>query len=146
MNDEFTVLDLSALRLALTSLQDGLEVVEDQAWFNQQPAKVQNTLIAGVIHCFELGYDLSFKMLRRQLELEAASPDEFDAGNFRDVLRAGAEKGLVGNVEDWFAYRRMRNITSHTYDHGKALQVYQGTLKFISDARALLAALEQRNG
>lgn len=146
MDNEFTLLDLSALRQALASLQDGLEVVEDQAWFNQQSAKVQNTLIAGVIQNFEFVYEVSFKMLRRQLELEAASPDEFDAGNFRDVLRAGAEKGLVGNVEDWFTYRRMRNITSHTYDHSKAMQVYQGTLKFISDARALLAALEQRNG
>ena len=142
MKNESTRLDLSALRQTLASLQDGLEVVEDQSWFKQQPAKVQNTLIAGVIQNFEFVYEVSFKMLRRQLELEAASPDEFDAGNFRDVLRAGAEKGLVGNVENWFTYRQMH----HTYDHGKAMQVYQGTLKFISDARALLAALEQRNG
>ena len=55
MDNESTLLDLSALRQALASLQDGLEVVEDQAWFNQQPANVQNTLTAGVIHCFELG-------------------------------------------------------------------------------------------
>ena len=75
MKNESTRLDLSALRQTLASLQDGLEVVGDQAWFNQQPAKVQNTLIAGVIQNFAFVYDVSFKMLRRQLELEAASPD-----------------------------------------------------------------------
>ena len=40
----------------------------------------------------------------------------------------------------------MRNTTAHTYDQKKAQQVYQGTLLFIDDARALLANLEARNG
>jgi hypothetical protein len=39
----------------------------------------------------------------------------------------------------------MRNITAHTYDHEKAQQVYQDTLIFIGDARALLRKLEARN-
>ena len=61
------------------------------------------------------------------------------------MLRVAAEKGLIADVEAWFRYRKMRNITAHTYDHDKALQVYQGTLLFITDARALLAQLEARN-
>ena len=47
-------LDLSALRGAVSSLEDGLEVVSNSEWFNQQSDKVQNTLIAGVIQNFEL--------------------------------------------------------------------------------------------
>lgn len=144
MNDP--KLDLTALQRSLSSLEESLEVVSDTEWFNDQAPKVQNTLIAGVIQNFEFVYEVGFKMLRRQLELEAASPDEVDQGSFRDLLRLAAEKGLIRDVEAWFGYRRMRNITAHTYDHDKARQVYQGTLLFISDARALLTSLEARNG
>ena len=138
-------LDLTALRSALSSLEDGLDVVRDTAWFNQQSSKVQNTLIAGVIQNFEFVYEVGYKMLRRQIELEAASPADVDEGNFRDVLRLAGEKGLVADVEAWFRYRQMRNITAQTYDHEKAQKVYQGTLVFIDDAQALLASLEARN-
>ena len=106
---------------------------------------MQNILIAGVIQNFEFVYELGFKMIKRQLEAEAASPTEVDESNFRDVLRMAGEKGLIADVEAWFDYRRMRGITSHTYNKEKARQVYQGTLKFIDDARALLAKLEARN-
>jgi nucleotidyltransferase substrate binding protein (TIGR01987 family) len=138
-------LDLSALRHAIRSLEDGLEVVNDSHWFHLQSQKVQNTLIAGVIQNFEFVYEISFKMIKRQIEAESSSPSEVDESNFRDVLRVAAEKGLIGNVEAWFTYRKMRNITAHTYDHEKAQQVYQGTLLFINDARALLQKLEIRN-
>lgn len=140
-----TRLDLSALRDAVGSLEDGLEVVSDTGWFNAQNTKVQNTLIAGVIQNFEFVYEISIKMIKRQIEAESASPTEVDETNFREVLRAAAEKGLVADVEAWFKYRKMRNITAHTYDHEKAQQVYQDTLIFIGDARALLHKLEVRN-
>ena len=140
-----TKLDLDALRRAVASLEDGLEVVSNADWFKQQSSKVQNTLIAGVIQNFEFVYEVGFKMLRRQIELESASPADVDESNFRDVLRVAGEKGLIADVEAWFRYRQMRNITAHTYDHEKAQKVYEGTLVFIDDARALLASLEARN-
>ena len=115
-------------------------------WFNQQSSNVQNTLIAGVIQNFEFVYELSMKMIRRQLELDSDSPNEVDETNFRDVLRIAAEKGLIADVEAWFFYRKMRNVSAHTYDRAKAQKVYQDTLTFINDARSLLARLEARNG
>lgn len=138
-------LDLQALKDAVASLGDGLEVVSDPAWFNQQSDKVRNTLISGVIKNFEFVYEIGIKMVRRQIELESASPTEVDESNFREVLRVAGEKGLIADVEAWFKYRKMRNITAHTYDHDKAQQVYLDTLQFIGDARALLQALEARN-
>lgn len=135
-------LDLTPLRQALASLEDGLDVVRDAAWFNQQNDKVRHTLIAGVIQNFEFVYEISTKMLRRRLEMDALSPSEIDFANFRDVLRIAAEKGLISDVPAWFAYRQMRNIAAHTYDHQKAQQVYEGTQAFMLDARHLLARLE----
>lgn len=140
------VLDLTALRSAITSLDDGLAVVSDAAWFNGQDAKVRNTLVAGVIQNFEFVYEISMKMLRRQLELEADSPIDVDQASFRELLRIAAEKGLIDDVEAWFGFRQMRNITAHTYDHAKAQQVYAATQGFLTHARDLLARLEARHG
>jgi len=138
-------LDISSLRGAVGSLEDGLEVVSDAQWFRTQSAKVQNTLIAGVIQNFEFVYEISFKMMKRQIEAESASPNEVDETNFREVLRVAAERGLMTDVEASFKYRKVRNITAHTYDHEKAQQAYQDTLGFIGDAQALLHKLEARN-
>ncbi|MEJ7866576.1 nucleotidyltransferase substrate binding protein [Xanthomonas oryzae pv. oryzae] len=138
-------LDLTALRNAVSSLEDSLGVVSDSAWFDQQSKQVKNTLVAGVIQNFEFVYEIGIKMLKRQIETESASPEEVDETNFREVLRVAAEKGLIADVEAWFKYRQMRNITAHTYDHEKAKKVYQGTLDFIVDARDLLQKLEARN-
>ena len=138
-------LDLSALRNAIVSLQESIGVVSDAHWFNEQSKAVQNTLTAGVIQNFEFVYELSIKMMRRQIEKDAASPTEADYSDFRDLLRTAAEKGLIADVEAWFDYRKMRNITAHTYDHEKANHVYKGTLTFIGDARALLETLDARN-
>ena len=139
------LLDLSALQNAIASLGDGLEVVSDPDWFNDQTDKVQNTLISGVVKNFEFVFEISIKMLKRMMELESSSPTEVDESSFKDLLRTAGEKGLIADVEAWFRYRKMRNITAHTYDHQKAQLVYRDTLVFIVDARALLAALERRN-
>jgi len=141
-----STLDLSALRSAMASLDDGLAVVGDSNWFSQQDERVRNTLVAGVIQNFEFVYEISVKMLRRQLEAEADTPTEIDQAGFRDLLRLAAEKGLISDVEAWFGFRQMRNITAHTYDHAKAQQVYQGTQAFLTHARQLLLQLEARHG
>jgi len=138
-------LDLGSLRDAIDSLSQSLSVVGDQHWFDAQSGAVQNTLIAGVIQNFELVYEQSIKMLRREMEKNAASPTEVDFSNFRDLLRTAAATGLIDDVDAWLGYRKMRNITAHTYDHEKAQQVYQGTLVFIGDAKNLLAQLAVRN-
>jgi hypothetical protein len=142
MNEQ---LDLTALRDAIAALGDGLEVVNNLDWFNAQSSKVKNTLIAGVIQNFEIVYELSIKMIRRRLSIGYFSADDVDQMEFRDLLRSAAETGLIIDAETWFQYRKMRNITAHTYDHEKAQLVYYKTIHFIGDASALLAALEARN-
>lgn len=138
-------LDLSALENVLDSLNESLAAVSDAKWFNAKTGGVQNTLIAGVVKNFEFVYELSVKMIRRRLEMGSDSPAEIDKLEFRDLLRHAAEKGLIGDVEAWFKYRKMRNIAAHTYDQEKAHQVYRDTLTFIGDANNLLACLKARN-
>ena len=139
-------LDLGALRAAIASFEDSLDVVGDAAWFGAQSPRVRNTLMAGVIQNFEFVYEIGFKMIKRRLDLDSASPGDIDGMNFRDVLRLAGEAALVDDVAPWFEYRAMRNITAHTYDQEKARQIYRGALKFRGDAKALLARLEARGG
>lgn len=102
-------------------------------------------MIAGVIQNFEFVYGLCIKMLRRQLEIEAAAPAETDFLSFRNMIRTAAEKGLLSNVQAWFDYRDLRNKTSHTYDHATAMEVYKGTRAFLENARKLINALTARD-
>lgn len=138
-------LDFTPLRDAIESLRVSIEIFQDETWFSQQSAGVQSTLMAGVIQNFEFVYELCVKMLRRQLEAEADSPDSVDHSSFRNLLRLAGEKGLVDDVEAWFTYRQLRNITSHTYNHEKAKKVCAETLTFLGAADKLYTALEKRN-
>lgn len=49
------------------------------------------------------------------------------------------------DVEAWFGFRQMRDMTSHTYDQERARQVWAGIPGFLREARALLARLEARD-
>ena len=142
MNDK---LDLTPLRNAIISLREAAAVVSDSAWVTAQALAVQNTLTAGVIQNFEFVYELSIKMMRRELEKDADSVSSTDFSGFRELLRSAAEKGLITDVEAWFDYRKMRDITAHTYDHDKAQQVLAATPGFIEGAYALQQVLDARN-
>lgn len=127
-------LDLKSLRDAVASLDEGIRVV-DSAWFGDQASAVRNIIVAGVIQNFEFVHEISAKMIRRQLELEAQDPGEIDYEHFRDILRVAGEKGLIEDVGAWFDYRKLRNLTWHTYDHERATFVYGKTAAFLRDAR-----------
>jgi len=97
-----------------------------------------------VIQRFEYCYKLCWKMLKRQLEQELPNPADADRMSFADLIREGAERGLVAHPERWLSYRYQRNLTSHTYDEEKANAVHATALEFLADGRALLAALLAR--
>ena len=53
-------------------------------------------------------------MLKRQLDQELPSSEELDHLPFKELIRVGAERGLIADPQRWFDYRDKRNITSHT--------------------------------
>ena len=130
-------LDFSSFDKALESLRRVLErsctVPEDE---DIRDACIQR---------FEYTYELAFKMLKRQLEQELPSREELDQLSFKDVIRVGAERGLITAPERWFDYRDKRNITSHTYDEEKAREVFSVLTSFATDAADLLSRLHTRH-
>jgi nucleotidyltransferase substrate binding protein (TIGR01987 family) len=84
-------------------------------------------------------------MLKRQLEQELPSSEELDRLPFKELIRVGAERGLITVPERWFDYRDKRNITSHTYDEEKAREVFDVLADFATDAADLLTRLKSRH-
>jgi len=130
-------LDFSSFEKALTSLQRVLA--------RSATAPTDDDLRDACIQRFEYTYELAFKMLKRQLEQELPSSDELDHLPFKEIIRIGAERGLITVPERWFDYRDKRNITSHTYDEQKAREVYAVLSDFAVDATDLLSRLMTRH-
>ncbi len=131
------LLDLSSFQKALASL--------DRAAVRAQAAAGDEELRDAVIQRFEYTYELAWKMHKRHLEQVVPDPARIDGLSFRELIREGAERGIIANAEPWFEYRHQRNLTSHAYNSTAAQLVYQTALGFRDAARALFAELERRN-
>jgi len=129
-------LDFSSLEGALASLTRAAE--------RSVREPLDEEVRDAVILRFEYCYELCWKMLKRQLELELPNLSDADRMSFSELMREGAERGLVPNLERWMVYRHQRNLTSHVYDEIVAQSVHGTALEFLDDARALLSALQAR--
>lgn len=130
-------LDLSSLVKALASLDEAIREYDHQRG---------NLFIRdATIQRFEYSYELSHKMLKRYLELTESNSEEIDQMSFSNLIRTGAERGLLlHSWEAWSIYRNARNLTSHTYNESKAIQVCNVIPDFLKDAQYLLTTLQSR--
>lgn len=132
-----STLNLSSLEKAHASLQTAMNVVPTD--------EVQEILKRdAAIQRFEYTYELSHKMLKRFLESTNPSPATIDQMDFRDLLRLGAEVGVIDDVETWFVFRDKRNITSHAYDEAKAKEVFESIPAFLEASSRLITAIKSR--
>lgn len=132
------LIDLAPLRRALAMLQEALVFWQAQA----DGAALKPHLRLAVIQSFEFTYELSVRLLRRVLVERALAADAVADLSFNDLLRAGADAGLLADSQAWRVWRELRNATSHAYDEAKAQAVATDASGFVTDAASLLAALE----
>lgn len=130
-------LELSSFEKALASLDEALtEFDRTQSQFVKDAC----------IQRFEYTYELAHKLLKRQLEAMSANPSEIDQMSFPDMIRSGAERGLLANGwDEWRRFRDARNATSHAYNEKKANEVFERIPAFRDEAAFLLARLQERN-
>ena len=123
-------LDITPLDRAIASFEAALA---------RQSQHTDDDLIRdGCIQRFEFTYELSHKMLKRFLEATSANPDDFDTMPFQDLIRTGAERGLLlSDWSRWKDFRKARSTTSHTYDEEKAREVFAVLPDFLAEARYL---------
>ncbi|MET0178857.1 MAG: nucleotidyltransferase substrate binding protein [Novosphingobium sp.] len=132
-------IDLSSLSRAIARLDEALGEYE------AEPARA--LLRDGLIQRFEFTYDLTHKMIRRVMEVTAAHPSEVDHLSFAALFRVATERGLVDQGwPKWEDIRKMRNVTSHTYDEDEAKKVVAAIPSFLEEARDILARLERAVG
>ena len=132
-------LDLSSFARALALLQEALSFWQAQP----EDARLKLHLRSAVIQSFEFSYELAIRMLRRVLIERAEAADLVSDLSFNDLLRKGADAGLLDSPDAWREWREMRNATSHTYNEAKAIEVAAGAKRFAIDAAELLARLEK---
>ncbi|SEP66195.1 nucleotidyltransferase substrate binding protein, HI0074 family [Loktanella sp. DSM 29012] len=130
-------LELSSFEKALASLIEALaEFDRTQSQFVKDAC----------IQRFEYTYELAHKLLKRQLEAMSPNPSEIDQMSFPDMIRSGAERGLLANGwDEWRRFRDARNATSHAYNEKKANEVFVRIPAFRDEAAFLLARLQERH-
>lgn len=131
------MLDVTAFKKAIKSLNEALLEFDKTKSVFVKDACIQR---------FEYTYDLSHKMLKRQLAAMQAAQSDINLLSFQDLIRMGAQKGFLLNSWDvWSKHRHARNITSHAYDNNKAQEVFNDIPSFLVEAQYLLEQLEKLN-
>lgn len=137
-------LELESFRSAVDSLSQALGHSEDAALMSSLDETLQNVVQSGVIKHFEFTYELSWKFIKRWLEVNV-SPNVADGVTRRELYRLGFENRLIDDVDRWMDHHEARNETTHTYRKATADEVYAAIPSFLEDSQLLLAALEARN-
>ena len=144
-DDRGMTLDLSSLAGAIAQLTAAVGYANSDL-ARSDPALAPH-LRAAAIQAFEFTYELSFKMLRRFLEMTEPVAPDLDTFTFNRLIRLGYERGLLNEeLAIWQGFREARGTTSHTYDERKAQAVFEAIPRFLREAEFLLAQLSERRG
>jgi len=129
------LLDITPLAKALMRLVEG---------YDRYLLDITDTQIRdGLIQRFEFTYEISHKMIKRNLEMTSPSPEMFDGMPFPDLIRSANEQHwLKGNWSSWKIFREMRAQGINTYDDNIAFQIVQGIPDFIDEANVLAQQLK----
>jgi nucleotidyltransferase substrate binding protein (TIGR01987 family) len=136
-------LDLTSFEKAIQQLENALEVYDSAVVKNNPNLSIH--IRAGAIQAFEFVYELSWKLIKRYLEMTSPTSELIDQMSFPTLIRTACEKGLLQtDVNQWRIYRENRGTTSHTYSEDKAEIVFESIPRFLTDAQNLLRELKKR--
>ncbi|MBV8802738.1 MAG: nucleotidyltransferase substrate binding protein [Gammaproteobacteria bacterium] len=138
------ILNLASLKKTISCLNEAIEFSHSD--MAKQNEKIFEQFRNSVIQCFEFTYELSWKMLKRRLELDSPTPAAIDELSFNDMIREAAVRGYINEPVQWIKYRKERNITSHAYDEKLAQEIYKTAIHFLKDAQQLFLNLDRKNG
>ena len=136
-------LDYSSLESAVAQLQRSFDYLHSD--LARKDGGLREQFRAATIQAFEFSYELAVRMIRRQLVLIVANPDELREIDFADLIRDAADAGIVRDARSYMGYREIRNRTSHTYNADRAEETVATMDEFLRDMRLLLQELKERN-
>ncbi len=130
-------------KLDFASLSKAFEALR-RAYLRSQAMPQDEELRDACIQRFEFSFELAWKMIKRRLERDLANPAELDGMSFKALMRLASEATLVRTLPNWWVFREMRNLSSHTYDAQVAAQVYAVIADFMPECEFLIAQLERK--
>ncbi|GAA5819440.1 MAG: nucleotidyltransferase substrate binding protein [Methanobrevibacter sp. CfCl-M3] len=115
--------DISSLIRAYDSFSNALQFAKEiETKYSDEIFYAKEGARASVIQHFEYTYELSWKMMKRFLEIDIG--DQADALSRKGLFRMIGEKQLISEFEPWNEFNNARNKTSHTYNEDVAKEVY----------------------
>lgn len=88
---------------------------------------------AGAIQAFEYCFELSWKIMKKLLEVRGKI-----ANSPKEIYRMAALEGFIKDPELWFDFIKKRNMTIDTYEEEKALEVISAFSSFSQELNAFL--------
>jgi nucleotidyltransferase substrate binding protein (TIGR01987 family) len=132
------------MELITESLEKALATLKE-AWVEYQKDRSNTFIRDSVIQRFEYTFELFHKLLRRFLSETESSKAEIFELFFNDLIRLGCKRGLLLNdLETWYNYRKLRNLTSHNYDEFNLDDVAVIIPVFIEDIDYELSKIKEK--
>ncbi len=88
---------------------------------------------SGAIQAFEYCFELSWKTMKRLLDLRGVI-----VNSPRETLRQAMLEGFIEDAEIWFDFLKMRNLTVHTYEENEANKVVAIFSSFSAEVKKFL--------
>ena len=137
-------LDITPLKKALKAYNNALMYTQkfelrheiDQQFYEFEMAR------ASLIQHFEFCYELSWKFMKRYIEMDGGNSGEIVSR--KDLFRVSKELRLINDFQAWVKYTRDRNRTSHLYDEDTANEVYKTAKEFILEFSTFVETIEKR--
>ena len=98
---------------------------------------------AAVIQYFEFTYEITWKLMKRWLDINV-TPGVADGIVRRELFRMARENRLIEDVKTWWSFHEARNKTSHTYDSDIAEEVYKTAKVFKKYVNDFLSTIRER--
>ncbi|GAA0434952.1 nucleotidyltransferase substrate binding protein [Lentibacillus halophilus] len=94
---------------------------------------------AGIIHFFEMTFELAWKVLKDYLEKEG-----FIVDSPRQAIKQAFQMGLIDDDHIWMEALEKRNMTVHTYDEETAKELTEDIVtSFLPAVRTLYRTLSE---
>jgi nucleotidyltransferase substrate binding protein (TIGR01987 family) len=104
--------------------------------------ELESVIKAALVQNFEVTFELSWKYLYKWL---VANRSIERSVSKKQILRYGAEYGLLENLKNWFEFLELRNLSSHTYDEELISSSFDKIVQFNLECQKFLNVLEGAN-
>jgi len=135
-------LDINSLIKAYASFSNALKTADVcESKYLEEIFYLEEFVRAAIIHHFEYTYELSWKMMKKYIEIEEGKLESFSN---KSLLGKAEELGLIDDFHKWREFHVARNLTSHAYDEETAKKVYVVAKEFDVYVKNLISSLKDK--